>query len=61
MLLHIVWQIPAKQYGAAHKTALNAPIRHRPYKPAQACAYQDLNAVVNDYKYTACCTIGSAS
>ena len=39
MLLQSVWQVPAKQYGAAHITALNASIRHRPYKPAQACAY----------------------
>ena len=40
-----------QQYGAAHITALNASIRHRPYKPAQACAYQGLNEVVSDYKY----------
>ena len=51
MLLQSVWQVPAKQYGAAHITALNASIRHRPYKPAQACAYQGLNEGVNDYKY----------
>ena len=28
----------------------NTSIR-RPYKPAQACAYQGLNEVVSDYKY----------
>ena len=50
MLLQSVWQVPAKHFGVASKAELNAPT-HRPYKPAQACAYQGLNEVVNDYKY----------